>query len=366
MTAYAAFRLGMRVHIMEKTPGSPAGQIAHREVVGNPNDHQLLVEFASECDVVTLESEFLDENDLVEIEHAGHALYPRAHSVAQIQDKLVQKQTVQYAGVPVAPFRGVASYEDAVRFGEDHGYPILLKKRRGSYDGYGNATVRSAEEIEDAWRILTRGDATQELYCEAFVPFVKELAVMIARGHNGELAVYPVVETIQENHICHLVIAPAEVDEGVKNAVIDSACRAVESIDGVGIFGIELFVTADGSVLLNEMAPRPHNSGHYTIEGCTTSQFENHIRAVMGWPLGSTDLRAPGVVMANILGRSNSTGVVRNYAAVLAHRSAHLHIYGKTESRIGRKMGHVTVLADSPGDALRIAQEAEESVEFGG
>jgi 5-(carboxyamino)imidazole ribonucleotide synthase len=286
--------------------------------------------------------------------------------VAQIQDKLVQKQTVQAAGVPVAPFRGAASPDEAALFGLEHGYPFLLKKRRGSYDGYGNATVRSAEELAGAWESLSPEARPQDLYCEAFVPFVKELAVMIARGRDGGVAVYPVVETIQENHICILVLAPASVEPEVARQVVEQACAAVESIDGVGIFGVELFMTGDGKVVLNEMAPRPHNSGHYTIEGCVTSQFENHIRAVMGWPLGATDLRAPAVVMANILGRRNESGAVSTYPAILAHPQAHLHLYGKSESRTGRKMGHITLLAPTMDEALRGAQAAEMAVEFGG
>jgi 5-(carboxyamino)imidazole ribonucleotide synthase len=356
----------MNVHILEKTAGAPAGQIAHREFVGDLSDHKLLVEFASDCDMVTLESEFHNEADLLEIERAGHLLFPRPHSVAQIQDKLVQKETVSAAGVPVAPFRGVASPEEAAAFGAEHGFPFLLKKRRGSYDGYGNATVSTADAVEREWNALTNGDPSVELYCEAFVPFTKELAVMIARSRSGELAIYPVVETIQRDHICHLVLAPAQVDAAVQEAVIDQARRAVESIDGIGIFGIELFMTADDAVVLNEMAPRPHNSGHYTIEGCVTSQFENHIRAIMGWPLGSTELRAPAVVMANILGRRDESGVVANYPEVLATTGAHLHIYGKAQSRTGRKMGHVTALAETMEEAVRLATEMEEAVEFGG
>ena len=180
---------------------------------------------------------------------------------------------------------------------------------------------------------------------------------MIARSRSGELAIYPVVETIQRNHICHLVLAPAQVDEAVQDAVIDQSRRAVESIDGIGIFGIELFMTADGAVVLNEMAPRPHNSGHYTIEGCVTSQFENHIRAIMGWPLGSTELRAPAVVMANILGRRDESGAVANYPQVLGTTGAHLHIYGKAQSRPGRKMGHFTVRDATVELALARARE---------
>jgi 5-(carboxyamino)imidazole ribonucleotide synthase len=355
----------MQVHIMERFGGSPAGEIAHPEVVGVPKDHHLLVPFASECSAVTLESEFINEEHLVQIERAGFALYPGAASVALIQDKLIQKRTLLDAGVPVAPFEGVTDAADAARFGERYGYPFVLKSRRGGYDGYGNATIRSREEIESGWEKITRGDTRQELYCEAFVSFTKELALMIARGRGGEMAIYPVVETVQHNHICHYVTAPAAVDERARAAAVEFGSRSVEAIGGVGIFGIELFLTADGDVLVNEMAPRPHNSGHYTIEGCVTSQFENHIRAVMGWPLGSTELRAPGVAMANILGAHAGSGAVADYPAALENPRAHLHIYGKAESRKGRKMGHVTVLAGSVETALAEAIEAERRVQFG-
>lgn len=364
MTAYAAFRLGMRVHIMERTPGSPAGQIAHKEVIGDPADHPLLLQFASECDAVTLESEFINEEHLAVIEQAGHVLYPRASSVAKIQDKLLQKQTLLAAGVPVAPFQQADTMQQAREFGEQHGYPFVLKARRNGYDGYGNATIRSAENIEHGWNRLSKGSAAGELYCEAFVDFAKELAVMVVRGRTGEFGVYPVVETVQQNHICHYVSVPAAIAPATAEASLDYACRAVEAIDGVGIFGVELFLGNDGSVLVNEMAPRPHNSGHYTIEGSVTSQFENHLRAVMGWPLGSTNLRAPGVAMVNILGDCSGTGALADYIAPLSDARAHLHIYGKAASRTGRKMGHITILADTAEEALGAALATARTVRF--
>ncbi len=366
MTAYAAFRLGVRVHIMERYAGSPAGILAHKEVVGDPSDHDLLLRFASECDVVTLESEFINEEHLAVLESAGHRLFPRAHSVGQIQDKLVQKQTLLDAAVPVAPFAAADSDADALRFGQEHGYPFLLKARRGGYDGYGNATVESPEEIAPARKRISRGSNSVDLYCEAFVRFTRELAVMIIRGIDGSEVTYPVVETVQQNHICHYVTAPAPIDDETADAALAYACRSVEAIDGVGTFGVELFLTTSGGLLVNEMAPRPHNSGHYTIEGCVTSQFENHVRAVMGLPLGSSELRAPAVAMANILGRADESGTVKNYHEILSEPTAHLHIYGKETSRTGRKMGHVTVLAATPEEALRLARETEERVKFGG
>lgn len=366
MTAYAAYQLGLRVHVMEKVAGSPAGQIAHREVVGDPSDHALLVEFAAACDVVTLESEFINEDHLVEIEHAGLKLYPSSGSVAKIQDKLLQKRTLEAAGIPVAPFASIDEHEQAEDFGQRHGYPYVLKARRGGYDGYGNATIKAPIGIGAGWEKITAGSKMIDLYAEEFVPFERELAVMVARSRDGSIATYPLVETVQRDHICHLVSVPARVDDEVREHALDYARRAVEAIDGVGIFGIELFVTAEGAVLVNEMAPRPHNSGHYTIEGCVTSQFENHIRAIMGWPLGSTELRAAGAAMVNILGRADESGAITDYPAVLANPRAHLHLYAKSASRKGRKMGHVTVLAESVEVAVAEAEAAERAVRFAG
>jgi 5-(carboxyamino)imidazole ribonucleotide synthase len=284
--------------------------------------------------------------------------------VAKIQDKLVQKRSMVAAGIPVAAFSPIPSQRDAARFGEKHGFPFVLKARRGGYDGYGNATITEAEDIEDGWWRITNGQDGVTLYGEAWVPFVRELAIMVVRGRDGQTAAYPVVETVQEHHICRIVSVPARVTEDVWNRAVDYGCRAVEAIGGVGVFGIELFELADGSVLVNEMAPRPHNSGHYTIEGCVTSQFENHIRAIMGWPLGSAELRAGAVAMVNILGRESSSGAVVNYPDVLENPRAHLHIYGKSESRRGRKMGHVTVLADTVEEAVAEALRVEEAVRF--
>lgn len=363
MTAEAAHRLGVEIHILEKYAGSPAGAIAHHEVVGSPDDHDLLRRFAVACDVVTLESEFINEADLAVAEETGR-LYPSSASVGRIQDKLTQKETMQSAGIPVGPFAGVANVEEARRFAREHGYPFVLKSRRGGYDGYGNATIRSEQEIAEGWEKITQGELRNELYAEAFVSFTSELALIVVRGRDAQMVTYPVVETIQRDHICHVVNAPAPVSESVATRATEMGRSAIEAIEGVGVFGVELFVTEDESVLLNELAPRPHNSGHYTIEGCRTSQFENHIRAVMGWSLGATDLRAPAVTMVNILGAEHASGVVGTYPKILEVPSVHLHIYGKSECRPGRKMGHVTVLGETPEEARSGAERGAERVRF--
>jgi 5-(carboxyamino)imidazole ribonucleotide synthase len=207
---------------------------------------------------------------------------------------------------------------------------------------------------------LSRGGSP--LMVEAFVPFERELAVMVVQSRTGGTARYPVVETVQEHHICRIVRAPARISPAQTATASDLAAAAVAAVEGTGIFGVELFALADGRVLVNELAPRPHNSGHYTIEGCVTSQFENHLRAVLGWPLGRTELRAPAAVMVNVLGRQAGPAAPDAVQAALAVPTAHVHLYGKRESRVGRKMGHVTVLGATIAEAEALALQAAELV----
>lgn len=364
MTAYAAFRLGLHLHIFDAHGGSPAGEIAHREVVGDVTDHDALIAFGRDCDVVTLESEFVNEKHLAALEAAGVRVHPGSACLALIQDKLVQKQTLLNAGIPVAPFRGVESVEEVIEAGAELGWPLVLKSRRNGYDGYGNATLRSPDDVAEGWRRITSSAERQELYVEAFVPFERELATMVARSTVGEVRLYPIVDTVQVGHICHRVSAPAQVPDPVAERAGEMARAAVEAVGGVGVTGVEMFLLSNGEVIVNELAPRPHNSGHYTIEGCTTSQFENHLRGVMGWPLGDTGLRAPGVVMVNILGREDAEGWAENYPEVLDDPAAHLHLYGKRHSRKGRKMGHITVLASTVEEAIERAESAEQTLRF--
>lgn len=364
MTAYAAFRLGLHVHIFDAHGESPAGEIAHREVVGDVADHEALLAFARNCDVVTLESEFVNERHLAALEEAGVRVYPGSRCLSLVQDKLVQKQTLAEQGIPVAPFRAVGSVEEVVEAGGSLGWPLVLKSRRNGYDGYGNATLRSPEDVAEGWSRITASAERQELYVEAFVPFERELATMVARSTTSEVKLYPIVDTVQVGHICHRVTAPAEVPQSVAERAGELARAAVEAVGGVGVTGVEMFLLTSGEIVVNELAPRPHNSGHYTIEGCTVSQFENHVRGVMGWPLGSTGLRAPGVAMVNILGRESGAGWAENYPEVLADPDVHLHLYGKKQSRSGRKMGHVTALASTLSEAIERAERAEQKLRF--
>lgn len=360
MLTQSAIALGLETAIFERAPDSPAGRLTKHEVVGPWEDPAALARFAAGCDLVTLENEFVDAGILAQLEAQGLPVYPTAATVGMVQDKLLQKERVGAAGLPVPAFRGVGAPADVLAAGAELGWPLVLKARRNGYDGYGNATVRHPDEVEAAWRRLAAGGSP--LLIEAWVPFARELAVMVVRGRDGEARAYPVVETVQRNHICHLVRAPAALPAERAAAAAALAVRAVEAVAGVGIFGVELFELADGRVLFNELAPRPHNSGHYTIEGCVTSQFENHLRAVLGWPLGPVALRAPAAVMVNLLGRRAGPVAPTALTAALSVAGAHLHLYGKRESRVGRKMGHVTALGATVAEAEAIALGAAELV----
>lgn len=317
--------------------------------------------FAGKCNVLTLENEFIRSGALRDVqEQTGVSIYPSPSSFALIENKLIEKQTFEEAGIPVTPYTLIEQEADLDAFGEEHGWPCLLKSSKGGYDGYGNETVTDPEEARNAFDKLG-GNAGHDIIAEAFVDFTHELAVQVARNETG-MAVYPCCETVQENHICVAVRSPAPVGDDIRQRAQQLAIAATEAIDGKGIFAYEFFLTKEGDVLLNESAPRPHNSGHYTIEGCVTSQFENHVRAVLGLPLGSTELRSPAVAMINLLGTDDRKARADNAIEALKALDGHLHLYGKLDSRPGRKMGHFTLLGDDPDGTYEKAQELTDRI----
>lgn len=360
LTAAAAAQFGCEVVVVERQEDFPAHSVDTHAIIGDWNDPAVLLQLAPLVDVVMLESEFVDINALTVLADNQHELWPTVATLALVQDKHRQKQAFAEAGLPVPRFAEAPTPESVLRFG----LPAVLKKRRNSYDGKGNATVRTAEDLPGAWAAL--GGSTQGLYVEAFCDFVMELAIIVTRGQDGVVVRYPVVETINRDHICHVVKAPAAVPVETARMAAELAERAVAAIGGVGSFGMELFLGADGQLLVNEIAPRVHNTGHYTIEGCFTSQFENHVRAVLGWPLGSTAMVAPAAAMVNLLGYGDGPGVPHGLAEALRVDGAHVHVYGKTRSARGRKMGHVTALGATSEAAYQRAQRAADCIRFGG
>jgi 5-(carboxyamino)imidazole ribonucleotide synthase len=357
MSAYQAYRYGVEVAVYTGTADGkfePTSLVTPFLTNGLFDDIDTMVDFALNCDVITLENEFIDASILHRVREAsGKPMYPAPETFELIGDKRSEKQTFERAGIPVTPWAFLPTPHNARSFGESHGYPFVIKSSKGGYDGYGNATVHTPDEAEKAWGDLG-GNARRDVIAEAFVDFRMELAVQVARNQTGTV-VYPCCESIQEGHICKTVIAPARISESLRHKAEEMAVAAVEAIDGIGLFAFEFFLTKDDTILLNESAPRPHNSGHYTIEGCITSQFENHVRAVLGLPLGSTRLRRNAAVMVNLLGKRNQPAVVENTSALFHTEDAHLHVYGKRSSKVGRKMGHITVLGDDVETTLNRA-----------
>lgn len=343
MLAFEAKKLGFTVNVIDPTPNSPAGQVADHQIVADFKDEAAIKKLASMSDYLTFEIELAQlSNKTLNI----------------IKDKLKQKQFLRTAKIPVAAFMEVSTKADIIQAAKQFGYPILLKARFDAYDGRGNAVIKSVSDIEAALEKLQG----RQLYVEQFVPFTKELAVMVARSTRGEIAVYPVVETIHKNNICHTVLVPAPVAKPAINQAQKLAIQAMQHLKGAGVFGIEMFLTKNNQVLINELAPRVHNSGHYSIESCATSQFEQHIRAITGLPLGSTKLTVPAAVMVNILGDRQGPAQVQGLEKALKLPQVYVHIYGKAETKMERKMGHITAIAPTIKQALQNATKARQYI----
>ena len=357
MTCLAAWPLEIRVAVLGN-PGEPAAGVAAGLVEGDWHDADAVARLGAVCRVVTLENEFVEASALARVEAAGTPVRPGAAAVAAVQDKALQKELLQAHRLPVPRFAVVTAAGDFETVGRDLGWPLVVKSRKLGYDGYGNATCATPAEAEHAFARLDRGEG---VLAEEFVGFERELAVMVARRPSGDTAPYPVAETRQRDHVCHEVLVPAPIDPSDAERAEDLAVAAAVAADAVGVMGVELFALPGGDVLVNELAPRPHNSGHYTIEACETSQFENHLRGVLDLPLGPVDLRCWSAVMVNLLGTREGPANPATAQAV-AVPGAHVHLYGKSEVRVRRKMGHITVLGHTVEDALRRARRAATEV----
>jgi 5-(carboxyamino)imidazole ribonucleotide synthase len=361
MLVESSYKYDPEFKILAKEENSPAGKIVREVITGDWNDEKCLELFAEGCDVVTLENEFIDYKKIEYIEKLGKKVYPSSGVIRLIQDKLVQKETICALGINVADFSSAENKEDIKNFAAAHGYPVVLKSRTMGYDGKGNYLVESEADIDEAYNSLSKRG---KLMCESFIRFEKEIAVQAVRNPQGEIKIYPVVETIQKNHICHLVKASGELFGSLKEKVEAISVKILERLDYVGTLGIEMFLKDNDTIIVNELAPRVHNSGHYTIEGCFTSQFENHIRAVLSLPPGNTDMVIKSAVMINILGERDGKAEIKGLSGLLKHDNVYLHLYGKEETRKERKMGHITVLGEDLYDAVRTAEQCREAVDI--
>ncbi len=342
MLAFEAKKMGFHVTVIDPTPGSPAAQVVDEHIIGGYSDSDATKKLASQVDFITVELEHIDTETLQALVNKGSIVHPSPESVSIIKNKFLQKEFLRKNKISTADYLEVVTEEDILAAGKKFGYPMLIKAKKDAFDGRGNFLLRNKKDIKNASEKL-KG---RELYVEKFVPFVKELAIMIARGTSGEIVSYPVVETFHKNNICHLVIAPAPVDDKVKKNAEKLAKKVMKYLKGAGVFGIEMFLTKDNKILINEIAPRVHNSGHYTIEACVTNQFEQHIRAITGLPLGSPRMLTPAAVMINILGERQGPAIVEGAKEALKIPDTFIHIYGKKETKPERKMGHITIIGD--------------------
>lgn len=343
MMAIAAKEMGYRIAVMEPKKDSPTAQVADIEIVAPYDDLDGAKKLAEHSDVITYEFENVDYDVLNWLEE--HAYLPQGSELIRItQDRANEKAAIEKSGGQVAPYRLVSSIEELDQAVAEIGIPCVLKTRRGGYDGKGQVMIKGKENIEEAKTLLDQGLCI----LEKFVDFDKEISVIVSRSVNGETRTFPVAENIHVDHILHESIVPARMSKEVAAKAEQAAVDLAQSIGMVGTLAVEMFLTKDGEIFINELAPRPHNSGHYTIDACETSQFQQHVRAVCGWPLGKTDLLKP-VVMVNILGEhlDKATEKIDEY------QDSKLHLYGKDEAKPKRKMGHLNVLADSTEAALK-------------
>jgi len=350
MLAEAAAPLGVDVVVSDPTEDAPAAPVARDQLVGGFDDPKTFRELAERVDYLTFEIELVDPDVLRTVsEETGTPVHPHPDTLALIEDKLVQKDRMAEAGIPVPAYFEVGGIQNVLEAAEEFGYPLMLKARMGGYDGRGNVAIYDRHDVESALEMI-EGPAM----VEAFVEYERELAIMGVKGED-EIDTFPVTETIHEEEILRETVSPARTDEETIERAREVARDVLGEMEGRGVFGIELFETPDGEILLNEIAPRPHNSGHWTIEGCVTSQFEQHIRAVLGWPLGSTERRSP-TVSANLLGdvEGRQEATLHNLDAVLETDGCHLHYYGKDEVYPLRKMGHITQTSDAEEDVTEL------------
>ncbi|MCW5313644.1 5-(carboxyamino)imidazole ribonucleotide synthase [Nostoc sp. KVJ3] len=348
MMADAAQKLGVELVVQTPSVHDPAVSIAQETVFAPVDDANATEILAKKCDVITFENEFVNLQALSFLAQQGVCFRPRLEALAPLLDKYHQRCYLRDLSLPVPQFFALDEVEHLKSKIEYLGFPAVLKSRRHGYDGQGTFIIQDFATLEQKLNSETIKTLNKSLFLlEEFVPFEKELAIIAARSVEGEIVTYPVVETQQEQQVCRRVIAPADITPNQVAEIQAIAHTLLNSLEVVGIFGIELFLGADGKVLVNEIAPRTHNSGHFSIDACETSQFEQHLRAVCGLPLGNPALQCAGAVMVNLLGYENSHSDYQSQRQQIAEiPQAQIYWYGKTESRPGRKLGHVTVLLD--------------------
>lgn len=345
MFAIAARRMGYKVEVFTPEEESPAGQFADLTRIADYNNESAVRKFANDVDVITFEfenipaqtAEWCAENR--DVRPAGAILHIAQH-------RLREKTWLSECGFPVAPFKAVHNSHELESAIEQIGRPAILKTAAFGYDGKGQQTINTRDDWDEIWSSAS----ADEMILEASIAFQTEISVIIARGVDGTVTTFPACENMHKNHILDVTVVPARVDSAVQENAAELARAIAEKLDLIGLLAVEMFVKPDGELLVNELAPRPHNSGHWTIEACATSQFEQQVRAICGLPLGSTEILMPAA-MANILGNVWQHGEP-HWAEALENTGVHLHLYGKSEPRPRRKMGHLTAVGKTAEEAI--------------
>ncbi|MEX2561795.1 MAG: 5-(carboxyamino)imidazole ribonucleotide synthase [Nitriliruptoraceae bacterium] len=351
MTHRAAIDLGITVHVLCPDEHEPAPAAGARWHQGTADDQQAFRTLAAAVDAITLDHELVSRDGLERLVNDGYTVRPSPTALAFAQDKLFARSALGDMGFPVPSFTEVTEAAQVGAFAAVHGWPVVLKARSGGYDGRGVELVSS---VGDARTVLSRGG---NWLAETFVPIATEVAVVIARRPGGQTVTYPVVETVQVDGICVELVMPARIDDAVAASAIELGTSIAHAIEVTGILAVEMFITPDGELVINEVATRPHNSGHATIEGSVTSQFSNHLRAVLDWPLGSTAMISSVAVTVNLLGGDQHVEPTERLDEALEDPDVHVHLYGKGW-RPGRKLGHVTVTGDDADTVLAAARRA--------
>jgi len=364
MMILEAKRLGFYVVVLDPSSDCPAHSICDLHIVGAFDDEKGYMELANRVDVITYEFEHINTTVLEKLEKAGHTVYPSVKALKAIQDKLTQKTALFDSHIPVPRFAEVKTPGQIAQYGkeENFGYPLMLKAATGGYDGKGNVLVKSKEEIDEAIKVL--GSGAKKLMVEEFIDFDKEISIIACRGIDGSKAIYPVAENTHINSILDTTVVPADINEAISKKASMIADNVMSVFEGVGTFCIEMFVSKNGEIYVNEVAPRPHNSGHYTIEACFANQFENHIRAIVGLPIGDTSLQTPAV-MINLIGQNDGKATLFGLEEAYRHPNVHIHLYGKKESKTDRKMGHYTVVDNDINKAKDLANKLRNIISVG-
>lgn len=343
MMALAAKEAGFKIAVLEPSMDSPGGQIADVRIVAPYDDESALEELAEVSDVITYEFENIDYEGLKRLTQMAYV--PQGAELVRItQDRVTEKEAIVNAGCPVAPYLVVNTYEELLANIDRISYPCIVKTARGGYDGKGQQLLKSTEDLPLAKGLFSHS----QCIVEGFVPFAKEVSVIVQRNGNGESYCQPVGENIHVHQILHETIVPARIKEETSLSAEREALKIADYLNLVGTLAVEMFVLEDGGIVINELAPRPHNSGHYSIEACNVSQFHQHIRAVCGWPLCKPQLWAPSI-MVNVLGQH----VMPLSNSIAKYPEWSIHLYGKAEAKVNRKMGHVTIMTKNLEETLQ-------------